>query len=350
MVNDPLLCAVGPGGITIVRNTSSPAHARLDLPPEAGARIVLPAGFAPRFAIFADAEEEFDWRGPFRREATSTETIAALPHANARFTDAGCTPTHLVDWPVVDNPASAAIVLGLLEAGACEIGTQLHPWVNPPFDETVSTHNSYLGNLPRDLQRAKLRALTERIESALGVRPRIYRAGRYGIGEHTAALLDEAGYLLDVSVRSTFDYRDQGGPDFSRHPLWPWRVTPRLAELPLTTVFTGPLRRWPRLHGNSRWNSLFSRGGMLDRVPLTPEGVPLDAAVTAIDQALDDGHKLFSLSFHTPTLVPGHTPYVRDAADLRTFWAWWDGVFAHFARRDVAGIAASEIITVLGEG
>jgi len=318
------------------------------VPPHPAARIVLPADFAPRFAIFADAEEEFDWNGPFRREATSTATIAALPEANARFMDAGCKPTHLVDWPVVDNAASAEIVRALLDAGACEVGTQLHPWVNPPFDEEVCPHNSYLGNLPRDLQRAKLHALTEKIETALGVRPLSYRAGRYGIGEHTATLLDEAGYRLDVSVRSTFDYTAQGGPDFTAHPLWPWRVTERLSELPLTTVFTGPLRRWPSLHGNSRWNSLLSRGGMLDRVPMTPEGVPLAAALSAIDQALDNGHQIFSLSFHTPTLVPGHTPYVRDAADLRMFWAWWDGVFAHFARKGVTGISTSEIIALLG--
>jgi hypothetical protein len=334
-------------GMTSIISSNLPAQARLDLPPDPAARIMLPAPFSPRFAIFADAEEEFDWHGPFRRDATSTETMAALPEANARFVTAGCIPTHLVDWPVVNNPASAAIVRALLDDGACAIGTQLHPWVNPPFEEDVSRHNSYLGNLPRQLQAAKLIALTEKIELALGVRPRIYRAGRYGIGEHTADLLDEAGYRLDVSVRSRFYYRDQAGPDFSKHPLWPWRVTPRLAELPLTTIFTGPLRRWPSLHGNSVWNSLLSRGGMLDRVPLTPEGVPLNAAIAAIDQALEDGHQIFSLSFHTPTLVPGHTPYVRDASDLRIFWAWWDGVFAHFNRRGVTGISGPAIIDLL---
>jgi hypothetical protein len=324
-----------------------PPQARLDRPPHPAARIVLPEGFKPRFAIFADAEEEFDWHGPFRREATSTETIAALPQATARFVAAGCVPTHMVDWPVIANHASAEILRAMLASGQCGVGTQLHPWVNPPFDEAVSAHNSYLGNLPVDLQRAKLHALTDKIADVLGVRPQIYRAGRYGIGEYTAGLLDEAGYRLDVSVRSHFDYREQHGPDFSGHPLWPWRVTPRLAELPLTTIFTGPLRRWPALHGNSRWNSLLSRGGMLDRVPLTPEGVPLAAAIAAIDQALEDGHQIFSLSFHTPTLVPGHTPYVRDAGDLRLFWGWWDGVFAHFTRRGVTGISGDAIIALL---
>ncbi len=307
----------------------------------------MPDGFTPRFAVFADAEEEFDWTGPFRREATSTTAFAALAEANARFIGAGCVPTYLVDWPVATNEDSREVLRALLADDACEIGTQLHPWVNPPHDEIVSFRNSYLGNLPRDLQRAKLHALTDQIEAAFGVRPRCYRAGRYGIGPHSAALIEEAGYRLDVSVRSRFDYRDQQGPNFSDHPIWPWRVGERLNELPLTTAFTGTLRRWPGLHGKSILNAVLARTGLFDRVPLTPEGVPLAAALTAIDRLLDDGHRLFSLSFHTPTLVPGNTPYVRDATELRRFWAWWDGVFALFARRGVIGIRASEIMTLL---
>ncbi len=308
----------------------------------------MPDGFRPRFAVFADAEEEFDWTGPFRRDAVATTAFTALAEGNARFVASGCIPTYLVDWPVVTTTTSTTILRDLLDRNLCEVGTQLHPWVNPPHDEPVTPHNSYLGNLPRDLQRAKLHALTDQIRAALGVRPQIYRAGRYGIGPHTAALLDEAGYQLDVSVRSRFDYRDQHGPDFSHHPIWPWRVSERLNALPLTTAFTGALRRWPALHGKSMLNSVLARGRLLDRVPLTPEGVPLANALMAIERLLGDGHQLFSLSYHTPTLVPGHTPYVRDAQDLKTFWAWWDGVFALFARRGVAGIRGSEIVTLLG--
>jgi len=333
-------------GIPISAGDTIDGKPRLDLPPHADARIVLPRDFGRRFAVFADAEEEFDWNGPFRRDAVSTTAIAALPAANARFVAAGCTPTHMVDWPIVDTPASAAILREMIDADLCDIGTQLHPWVNPPFDEDVCAHNSYLGNLPPDLQRAKLVALTERIEAVLGVRPVCYRAGRYGIGPHTAELLEAAGYRLDLSVRALFDYRRQGGPDFSHHPVWPWHVTKTLNALPLTAAFTGALRRFPGIYSGAI-GGLLSRSRMIDRVPLTPEGVRLADALTAIRQLLDDGHQLFSLSFHTPTVVPGHTPYVRDAADLRIFWAWWDGVFDLFARHGVTGIRSPEIIAAL---
>ncbi len=319
-------------------------EARLDLPPAPEARLQLPESFGKRFAMFGDAEEEFDWNGPFRRDSTSTDTMRALPEANARFQAVGLQPCWMADWPVVDNADSAAILRELVTSGEAAVGTQLHPWVSPPFDEKVTRKNSYTGNLPRELQREKLSRLTDRIEAATGSRPRSYRAGRYGIGRHTASLLAEFGYALDASVRASFDYRSHGGPNFLGHPMWPWKVADGLYELPLTTAYTGRLGHWPGLYRAESLRGTLARTGMLARIPLTPEGVPLSDALEAIDVLLDNDHRLFSLSFHTPSLVPGHTPYVRDAADLATFWRWWDGVFDRFAARGVEPIGVDAII------
>lgn len=322
-------------------------RARLDLPPPHTARATITADFGRRFMLFGDAEEEFDWNGPFARDHVSTRAIAALPAANRRFLERGLIPTYLVDYPVVDDPRSAATIAEMVAGDECDVGTQLHPWVNPPFEEEVNPRNSYVGNLPRALQRAKLHALTDRIEQAVGRRPTIYRAGRYGIGPHTADLLAEAGYRMDVSIRALFDYRAQGGPDFSAHPIWPWWICPGLLEVPLTAAFVGGARRWPGLHRRAAWRGPLAASGLLNRVSLTPEGTPLAEALAAIRQLLQDGTRLFSLSFHTPSVEIGHTPYVRDTADLRQFWAWWDGVFDLFAREGVEPARPADILTAV---
>jgi hypothetical protein len=231
------------------------------------------------------------------------------------------------------------------------IGAQLHPWVNPPFEEAVTPANSFVGNLPREIERLKLTALTERIRAGFGSDPVVYRAGRYGVGPNSAALLEEAGYRLDVSVRSLFDYREEGGPNFLRHPIRPWWAGPggELLALPLTAAFTGrrregaaPLYRTAMRIPFGR--SLLARGGLLNRVALTPEGIPIAEALEAIRQLLDDGTRLFSLSFHSPSLVPGHTPYVRDAADLRLFWLWWNAIFALFRQEGVMPAGPGELL------
>lgn len=322
---------------------------RLDRAPPREAEARLPDSFGRRFVIFGDCEEEFDWNAPFSRAATGTTAIAALPAANRRFVASGAIPTYLVDWPVADNEASAAAIQAMADAGECDIGAHLHPWVNPPHDEDVSVANSFVGTLPIELERAKLAALTEKLTGLAGHAPFVYRAGRYGIGPNSARILAGLGYRLDVSVRARFDYSDEGGPDFTAFPIHPYWVSEDLLELPLTTGLAGPLSAWPALTRSNRLRGPFARLGLLNRVPLTPEGVPLAEAKAAIDILLDRGHRLFSLSFHTPTVAPGHTPYVRDEADLRAFWAWWDGVFDLFARRGVTPVRPGEIVAAAAE-
>lgn len=332
------------------RKDASGAQGRVgEQPIAAGARLRPSADFGRRFIIFADAEEEFDWSAQFQREATSTSAIAALPETTHRFNDAGATPVYLCDYPVVANAASAAIMREMASTGACDIGTQLHPWVNPPFDEAVSDVNSFTGNLPVELQRQKLANLTRQIEHATGVRPTVYRAGRYGLGEQTMALLAEQGYRMDVSVRALFDYHAQGGPDFSDCPAWPWKTPEGIIELPLTAGWTGVLRNIPAIYKYLPLHGTYARTGLLSRVPLTPEGTPIKAALEAIAVLDGEGIDIFSLSFHTPSVVPGFTPYVRNEAELAVFWNWWDDVFNEFSRRRIAPVCYAELIEELGK-
>jgi hypothetical protein len=307
--------------------------------------------------LFVDTEEEFDWNAPRRRDADGVTAIAMLPEGHARFAGFGITPTYLVDYPIANNPASAAILASLAHGGGAVIGAQLHPWVNPPLDEAMSNVNSFVGNLPIEIERAKLKALTSRISEMTGSRPLVYRAGRYGIGANTARLLVEEGYRLDVSVRSLFEYRREGGPDFMQHPGWPWWIDTdrRLLELPLTATYTGRWRdRGERLFPLSGQlplsRAVLSRLGLLQRVALTPEGMPLRDALEAIEILVGEGADSFSLSFHSPSLRPGNTPYVRDTAELSTFWKWWHGVLDLFARHGIANASATEFIAAADRG
>jgi len=322
---------------------------RLDLPPAESARALFPADFGRRFLIFADAEEEFDWGAGFRRTATATTAIAALPEANRRFVERGIVPTYLVDYPVAACPASGIALAGMAAEGECDVGAQLHPWVNPPHREAVCGANSFAGSLPAALERAKIAALTIKLSEVFGRAPIAYRAGRYGIGPNTAQILAETGYRLDVSVRSLFDYSDEGGADFTDFPIWPYRLDNGLLEVPLTACLGGPLAPRRSLLRRSWLRGGLARTGLLERIPLTPEGVTLAEAEYAIETLLDRGVGLFSLSFHTPSLVPGHTPYVRDEADLRRFWGWWDGMLDLFARRGILPARSGDLLAAASE-
>lgn len=299
-----------------------------------------------------DVEEEFDWDAPpdFRNRATTAMT--GFPDAHRRFAERGVALTCMVDHPIVTDPRSIAILARVVEDGRSEIGAQLHPWVNPPFEHGAGEQSSFAGNLPAAAEAAKLETLTREIAGAFGVRPRVYRAGRYGIGPNSFDLLRTLGYRIDSSVRAGYDYRGKGGPDFGMAGSHAYRVR-GIVELPLTTVFTGYARRgglrlYRALGAIPKGRGLFARTGLLSRIALTPEDMPIDSALEAVAVAAGEGLRVLNLSFHSPSLVPGHTPYVRDAADLKRFHAWWATMLDEFDRRGIRNASLNEIITALG--
>ncbi|MBN8845205.1 MAG: polysaccharide deacetylase family protein [Sphingomonadales bacterium] len=322
--------------------------------PAASELIALQDDERPRFWVTIDTEEDFDWAAPFARTGFRLDSVPALAECQGFFERAGIVPIYLVDWPIVQDDRAVDILAKALRAGRCDVGAQLHPWVTPPHDEVVSERNSYTGNLPPDLQRAKMTMLRDAITRRFGAAPVVYRAGRYGLGADTATMLAELGFRCDTSVRSGFDYRKGDGPDYRGAPLHPWWVATgkgAVLEVPVTTVFGGLLGAggegvYHRIaRGGMHAGAALARLGLVERIALTPEGIPADRACRAIDIALDQRLPILNFSFHSPSLQPGNTPYVRSDSDLDRFYRWWDAVLDHLARRgvvptDTAGILA----------
>ncbi len=316
--------------------------------PASGDLIRWPATFGNRFIVFVDVEEEFDWSAPPDPRNRSVSAMHALPAAHARFAERGIGLMCMVDHPVASDPAAVDILKAITADGRSSIGAQLHPWVTPPY-AAPQPGDSYAGNLPPALEAAKLDALTDLLRDTFGTPPLAYRAGRYGIGPATAAMLAARGYRVDASVRARYDYSADGGPDFTAIGSVAYRMG-SLIEVPLTTIFTGRLRRagpmfHPLLGRVSHARGLFARSGLLQRIALTPEDMPIDDALEAVRIAIGEGEQqLLSFSFHSPSLEPGHTPYVRRASDLAEFWAWWERMFTCLDRLKVAPVGIDALL------
>jgi len=299
-----------------------------------------------RLFVIVDTEEEFDWEAPFSRQSVGTRSIPAQARAHEIYDRFGIVPTYVIDHPVATDPDAVGFLKGLRDAGRAEIGAHLHPWVTPPHEEEVSTFNSYHCNLPPALERAKILAITEAIEQGFGARPEVFRAGRYGFGPNTARVLAELGYKVDCSFVPHSDFSADGGPSFMGQPDRPhWLDEGRgLLEIPLTVGFVGTAARFGskagRLFGKPqavRWKlpAVLAKSGLIDRIRLSPEGVSAVDQCRLLAAMAKRGHRLFSLTYHSPSLEPGHTPYVRDAADLQSFLETIETVLAFF--RDELG-------------
>jgi glycosyltransferase involved in cell wall biosynthesis len=305
----------------------------------------------PVLVTTVDAEEDFDWTRPFSRASTDVTSMRSQHVVHPIFERYGVVPTYMVDHPVASQDQGREPLKELLQDGKCEIGAQLHPWVTPPFIEYVSSRNSYPGNLPAAIEFAKIQALTDELQAAFGVAPRIFRAGRYGAGPNTGNILHHFGYEVDSSVVPCWNFSSQGGPDFRQMTATPYWIDRdrRLLELPVSAAVVGRAAALPanvtsRLFGRGSERvglpSVMSRLGLLERIKLTPEGIAIEEAKRLVRHMAAAGHRIFVLTYHSPSLEPGNTPYVRSQADLARFLNWLDEFYDFFIK-EIGGTCAS---------
>lgn len=316
----------------------------------------------PHLCVMVDAEESFDWDGPFSRANTAV-AFGGVERAQAVFDRHGVRPCYLVGYPVAADDRAASTVRGWLREGRCEAGAHLHPWVTPPHEEVVCLANSYPCNLPEELERRKLRALSDAIEAALGRRATVYKAGRHGLRIERGGMLLDLGYEVDTSVLPLHDFSGTGGgPNFLSCPARPfWSdarsdAGGRLLHLPVT-VAPGPIdeptdparaaagRGTRRASfgvgsGGLRVPGLTSRSGAPGRAVLTPEGTALRDMQRLARGLVAGGQKVLVLGVHGPSFTPGHTPYARDAAEVEALLTRLDG-FLGFFRAELGGVAAT---------
>ncbi len=292
----------------------------------------------PILLVSVDTEEEFDWSGPFSSSQRSVGHIARLPRLHALFERCGVRPTYLIDHPIAACPDSVGVLSDLLQRGNCEIGAHLHPWVNPPLVEEVNTRNSYLCNLPLSLQQDKTAELTRTITRAFGIPPAVFKAGRYGLDFALVPTLQELGYSTDSSIMAYGNFTEDGGPSWERYGTEPFLLTPPLVqvgncqsllEIPCTSGFIRrPFRWWAwvrRVVRKKPWSSLRLGGilwhlGLLRRVLLTPEGPQWPDLLRLMRALAKDPAPVLNLTLHSPSVEPGHTPYVRSEEELEEFF------------------------------
>jgi hypothetical protein len=184
--------------------------------------------------------------------------------------------------------------------------------------------------------------LTAAHEDAFELTPSVFRAGRYGLGPDTVAALVQCGYRVDSSVTPFLSWeRFDDGPTFVGAPLVPYRLAPNqdvrrpaldgdLLEIPLSSGFSrGPFSVW----GTAvrlleavpfRWLPLVGaahRAGLLRRIVLNPEMASVAEMLALSKRLLEHGVRHLQLSWHSPSLRPGLSPFTATAADVARLYA-----------------------------
>lgn len=286
------------------------------------------------YTITVDTEEEWDWNSGYPTESNSVKNIAALPRFQEVCDRFNARVTYFVDYAVLANQRSAAIVTDLAAHPHVEIGFHIHPWNTPPLSnlKKVPVQDSFLHNLPSDLAIAKLDAVMGKFREH-GLIPTSFRGGRYSTSELIQNHLYEQGCIADASILPHTTWPDQGAPDYRRYGLLPFRRQikesgPGFWHLPLTLGFTRSFWAfWRSVYagcGRSPWNKLRLVGIMervwVQRVWLNfehPLGQYMDRLLPLLRTA---NLPVINFTMHSSSLLPGLNPYVRNEEGLRKLY------------------------------
>lgn len=275
------------------------------------------------FILTVDTEEEWLWEDEFPSENCSVKNVERLPDFQAFCEQQHIRPTYFVDYAVAQDATGMSVLKRFVENNKAEVGAHLHPWCNPPFFGKTTEAESHVINLPTAQVEQKLDTLTDIIRKNIGVTPRSFRSGRWGINGETMALLAARGYQVDSSVypfyRNEF-FTCEGAPTF---PYWPSLTDPlqpsaqrEIMEIPVSAgfniknqshgeaihnFFAAPQISWTKSIG-MLWHS-----GLLKKIYLSPELTDSTNMNLLIDSQLKNNHPVIHMYLHSSSFVDNAT-------------------------------------------
>ena len=271
------------------------------------------------FVLSVDTEEEWDWSGPFPQEFAEVKNVDQLPAFQSLCTKMGIKPTYFVDYAVVNSAHAVQKMLEFCHIDNCEIGAHLHPWCNPPYFGDVGEAESHVVNLPTEQVRQKLDVLLNKITKTLGVKPKSFRTGRWGIDSSVMQLLVSKQINVDSSVYPFYknEYFSCNGSPLL--PYWPDLNDPlksgkqqQIFEVPVTvgfnrnafefcnvvhTAFAQPPLSWTRFNGLA-WHTKLLRKNYL-----CPELSSVEDMISLCDKVLQKGYPILHMYMHSSSLI-----------------------------------------------
>lgn len=317
-----------------------------------------------KLIITIDTEED-SWDG-YSTTGDTLRNIERVPALQEMFDRFGVRPTYLVTYPVATDSKAVSILKAVMDRGACEIGSHCHTWNTPPFDEEPNKKNTMLCNLPKGLQFKKLRVLDEAIKRSFGIKPTSFRCGRWGYNRDVAENLQRLGYKVDTSIAAYMDWSAYDGPDFSTIPPGAFKFTTddicgesrdgAMAEVPATVGFLQ--RRYAlsnrilravsrRPFNRLRLTGILYRLNIVNKVWLSPEFSDAATMIRLAGTMKKNNYAFINMSFHSPNLIAGLTPFVRTKEAEKDFLDR-TSEFLKFARAEgIESITLSESLRYL---
>ena len=318
--------------------------------------------------ITIDTEADDQWSRP---KALTTENLGYVARFQALCDRFHFPPTYLCTHEIAAAPRFRQTLGEFQDSGRAEVGADLHPWSNPPFDASAGDgyeHHAFPHEMPVRLFERKLVELTGLIGEATGRSPTSYRAGRYGFSGEHVDILHRLGYVVDCSVTPHLSWRHvpgrpggSGGADFRRARPGAYRLDPRdccargesgLLEVPITILFP----HWPFRASSigQRWWADRPRslaGRLLGKLGQSPSwfrpgrGAGLAPMLAVYREARRLRLPYVMLMFHSSELMPAGSPYFPDDASIEALYVTFERLFRRLDDDGLRGVTLTQFAT-----
>ena len=309
-------------------------------------------------AITIDTEED-NWSDYDSIPVLSN--IERLPELQKMFDRYGVKPTYLISYPVATDKNSISILRKIMEDDRCEIGTHLHTWNTPPFEEERIPKNTMLFNLDGDLQYRKLVSLHAKIFDNFQVEPVTFRSGRWGFDQTVAQTIHRLGYKVDTSVSPYSSWEKYHGPDFSDRSPKPEMIhfagngdqDSWILEVPATIGFLqgnyDRCNRWMKTISGSalrhlRLLGILDRLNVINKVCLSPEPDTAEKMIRLAESMKRNGYQILNMFFHSTSLQHGLNHFTKTKEEAEELTRRIERFLEYASASDIRPIKLSEAL------
>jgi len=298
------------------------------------------------FIVTVDTEEAFEWGKDFRTHYSGEEVsyIKELLKFQDLCDKYKIKPTYLVDYPILANEVSLAI-LKQLKKRNCELGTHLHTWCNPPFEEKISIKTTYLENLDPKLMEKKMKNLTNRFKQTLNNSIGAFKSGRYSISDRLFEILIKQGYKVDTSLMPFTDLTPYGGSPKIITKFRPFKIKVKkgeLLEIPTTVGFN--FNNFNFCNKKSLLINFLKRMNVIKFIRLSPEYSSVKDMKKICNIYIKKKVPVLHLQLHSSDFKIGATPYVKNKKELIKLYKSVEQIFDYVInKKHCKSVSASEI-------
>ena len=311
-------------------------------------------------AITIDVEED-NWSD--YNSAPVLSNIGKLTELQTVFDKYYVKPTYLISYPVATDKNSIFILRKILDQGRCEIGTHLHPWNTPPFEEEKTVSNTILFNLSKELQYRKMESLHAKIVENFQMDPVSFRSGRWGFDHTVAENIHRLGYKVDTSVSPYLNWESYHGPDFSNRSPMPQLLQigksggphSSILEVPATIGFLQDNydrcnARMKAISGSAlrhfRLIGVLDRLNIINKVWLSPESDDAGKMIRLAESIERNKYPILNMFFHSPSLRHGLTHFTKTKEEETELTRRIEKFLEYKALSNIESITMSESLKI----